>query len=573
MFIQQIEEMKPVNLFLGAGVSKLAPSYAPIWKEIQIGFCEGLFDKMRSERWDVDDTDQELEELRRFNFRPETFWERVLNITSLEFISSALSVVNRGKPNLNHKVIAELCDRGIVNNIITTNFDEYLDTCLPNKYHRIVSQDECSTAGSKQIYFKIHGSISSSESLQFTLRHTKKIPDGKSALLERCLQGLPLVFIGYSGWDDDIMPRLRAIAPQIPKIIVVRYPGSRMDEPINLLSQFPQTEIIEADFSRETKVWADSHENELGHRFADRFSSSDEATDLKSFYRQILVKVEVPAIPYLMSLLFELAACRDLSKKYAWLADDACDDARYQDRLSGGLRRRIKVNLSTAVAPSDTEMSKLFMDQAHENISDNPVSIASGTMNNVDRVFEYFYGGKLTSAQEAEIEQYATGALNMLGIGVIHGQGIKFRGSWCMGRLRAYQDHLPEAVQFYTAALADLPEDLDDVQRASFILDFGLAAFRCSAIDNDNEMLNVAIGLLSEAERIAVNINDHMTAAKAMMNLASCYTLCGEFDLSIKKVKRAQELAVLTGDSGLRERAHNLEDSLRMQIQEFKAMM
>lgn len=55
-----------------------------------------------------------------------------------------------------------------------------------------------------------------------------------------------------------------------------------------------------------------------------------------------------------------------------------------------------------------------------------------------------------------------------------------------MGRLRAYQNILQEAVQFYTAALEDLPEDLDDIQKGSFILDFGLAAFRYSAIENDS---------------------------------------------------------------------------------------
>ena len=47
---------------------------------MQIGFCEALFVKMKSERWDVFDEEREIEQLRRFNFRPETFWERTWTI-------------------------------------------------------------------------------------------------------------------------------------------------------------------------------------------------------------------------------------------------------------------------------------------------------------------------------------------------------------------------------------------------------------------------------------------------------------------------------------------------------------
>ncbi len=333
MLINRIELLDPVNLFLGAGISKQAPAYAPIWREMQIGFCEALFARMKSEKWDVADTETEIGELRRFNFRPETFWERVLNHTSLEFISSALQIVNRGQPNLNHKVIAELCRQTIVNNIITTNFDEYLDQCLPPHFCRVVLQGDVVSAEAKQIYFKIHGTIRSPESLQFTLQNTKKLPDWKSDLIERCLEGHALVIAGYSGWDDDIMPRLKEIAARIPKIIVLRYPGASKDEPVNSLGQFPQTEFIDTDFSKETQEWYNSRKNILKKHIEDPSSFfAKKVPDMKGFYGGVADMLAMPVIPYLVSLLFELAANRDFSKKYAWMADDACGDKRYQDQ-------------------------------------------------------------------------------------------------------------------------------------------------------------------------------------------------------------------------------------------------
>ena len=571
MLINQIESMKPVNLFLGAGISKLAPAYAPIWREMQLGFCEALFDRMKLEKWDLKDVEPEIEALRRFNFRPETFWERILGRTSLKFVSSALSIVNLGKPNLNHTIIAEMCNQGIVRNVITTNFDEYLDNSLPHGFRRIVSQKDLPTANQQRVYFKVHGTISSSESLQFTLQHTKKLPEWKSELLEGCLEGIPLVVVGYSGWDDDLMPRLLGIAAHIPKIIVVRYPGASKDEPVNALAQFSQTEIIEADFSKEIQKWCDQNskkfEKILKHKNP---LSGSKAPDGKSFYSNVLTKLSMPVIPFLASQLFELAANRDYFKRYAWLAEDACDDPRYEGQVSDEFKRQVKVALSMAVAPKDAEMSKLLMEQANENYPDQSAPIAHSTMENIDRVFEYFFGGELTPEQEREIEQYAGGALKMREIGMIHGAGIQFRAGWCMGRLRKSQNRLAEAVDYYTQAVKDIPDTLEDVQKCSFYLDCGLAAFYHSVPEQDDKLLATAIGVLEESERIAVNINDHLTAAKAMMNLSNCYALCGKPDLAMQKVKRAQELARLTGDQGLQQRSMELEGKIRELIEELR---
>lgn len=564
MLIQQIEKMSPVNLFLGAGISKLYPSYAPIWREMQIGFCEALFAKMKSEKWDVHDVESEIEQLRRFNFRPETFWERILEHTTAGFVSYALGIVNVGRPNLNHKTIADLCRQGVVNNIVTTNFDEYLDKVLPDSHQLIVDEQKNTPGKDQKIYFKIHGTSSDSDSLQFTLKHTKQLPDWKAKQLEHCLQDRPLIIVGYSGWDDDIMPVLLKLAPQLPKIMIVRHPGASSDEPVTGLTKLPNAKLVEADFSKEIQSWVDGHTSSLG-KLTGKITalSTPKEPDLKAFYKQTIDKLDIPKVPFLTSLLFELAANRVLAKKYAWLADDACDTERYQDQVSSDFKREVKVYLSKIVAAKDPELSRSIIEQAHEKFSNTSAPVATSMMENVDRVFEYFQTGQLTPRQEEEVEQYAMGALTMLEVGAISGQGIQFRAGWCMGRLRMRQGNLPESVNFYAQAIGDLPADLSDIQKCSFFLDCGLAAMKHSVAEQSNEVLLSAIKVLEESEKIAVNINDHMTAAKAMMNLSNCYALCGNDDLAIQKVKSAQRLSKLTGDLGLQTRAMALEVQIK----------
>lgn len=560
MLIEEVVEISPVNLFVGAGISKLPPAYAPIWREMQIEFCEALYSKMKAEKWDVFHVDNEIEALRNFNFRPETFWERILENTSIEFVTSALGIVNIGQPNLNHLVIGELCQQGVVNNIITTNFDEYLEKTIPSGYTHIFEESSNVSSDAQKQYFKIHGTLSSETSMQFTLKHTKLLPKWKEDMLERSLKKYPLVIAGYSGWDDDIMPTLMKLAQDIPQIILVRYPGSSADEPVLNLAKLSQTKLIETDFSAEARFWANKHATEK-IKDAEDASKSPAMTeaDLKDFYKITIDKLNVPFVPFLVSIIFELAGNRELTMKYAWLTDDACDDDRYKDQLTNDFKGKAETYLASMLAPRDPRWAQSMMRHAQENYPHDASPVANSTMDNIYRVFGYFLYGELTPRQEAEIEQHAMSALKLLEVGAIGGEGISFMAGWCMGRLRSRQGRLKESVYYYTQAVKELSGISDDVQKGSFLLDCGLAVMKLSVEEQSDQALLTAIGILEQSESIAVNISDHQTAAKAMMNLSNCYAITRESDRAIQKVKDAQRLARLTGDFGLQSRAMNLE--------------
>jgi len=574
MLIRNLEKHGPFNIFVGAGVSKLPPAYAPVWKEMLSEFSKALFMIMRNEKWPgVGGSEADVDALQRFGFRPETFWERILQQADLSFISGALHIVNLGKPNLNHRTISELVARGVITNVVTTNFDEYLDVVLADCARRVVSPGDLEGVFSRgqlqagrAVYFKLHGTISDSQSLRFTLEHTRRLPDWKAALLSSCLANCPLLIAGYSGFDDDVMPRLFEVATEVPQVVIVCYPGSDPNEPIRDLGHLPHVTIVESDISRELRLWMEQ-EIRLGHSAAELLEDLPSPSAPPSpldHYLHLLSRRPIPLIPLIVSSLFELAANRDLARKYAWLADDAREDPRYTTTVSRELSRRVLANLSLHMATTgDQRWSYNLLDEA-SRFDNRRGPISKTTLDHLNRVFEYFQCPRLSERQEEEIESRALGALAMVNLGVIRGDIITFRACWCMGRLRRRQNSLAEALEFYRQA-GSPPEGLDDIQRSCFWLDFGCALLIFSAINRDSDALTNAMRLLAHSERIAVRASDHQTAAKAKMNLSQAHYFCGEGDIAMTKAIEAKERARLTGDRGLQARVEKLIAEMQRQ--------
>ena len=74
--------------------------------------------------------------------------------------------------------------------------------------------------------------MKSSESLSFTLEHYDTLQERNKKLFSNSLRGLPLIVLGYSGNDTDVLPVLDEISKDIPKVIVIMHPGSPKNQPI-----------------------------------------------------------------------------------------------------------------------------------------------------------------------------------------------------------------------------------------------------------------------------------------------------------------------------------------------------
>lgn len=569
MLIDNLIKKGAFNLFVGAGISKLPPSYAPTWKEMLLDFLKAMFFLMRGENWpESDNYESDLEELRKFDFRPETFWGLIMRDTSLAFVSEALRIVNLGQPNLNHRVISYLVARGIIKHIVTTNFDEYLDVLLKKDTQRVINSDDLKGAidgegisSAKHIFFKPHGTISDKLSLQFTLEHTKSLPTWKSSFLQRCLVDSPLLIAGYSGYDDDLMPCLYDIAASLPDIVLVCHNPSSTSEPIRRLNQLPQTKTIVCDISEEFRLCAEQNKI-LNGSYPGSSEVSTQEQPPHDHYLQALQQLPIPQIPFLLSLLFELAANTERASSYAWLASGACEDARYAPTINKEQSARILSFLASLKArQGEDRLSDGLMRQA-QSIAEPAAPVATSLMNRLHRLFESLQTTSLSESQEKDIETSALGALAMLDIGAIHGKEIEFRACWLMGRLRQRQQRKSEAIEFYQRAGMP-PDNLDDIQIACFLLDYGLAELEYSVIDYDNTALTNSIKLLGIAEATAARAADHQTVAKSKMNLAQAYYFCGESKTATSKATEAKESALKTGDEALCSRAQELIAKLR----------
>lgn len=125
-------------------------------------------------------------------------------------------------PNPMHEAFARLLNTGVVEHIITTNYDVGLETacsaiCSPAEMPQvIVAESDLATATiAKPILFKIHGCAApgNEASIVLTLGGEGEMPDWKRGLLRRLIEGKHLLVCGYSGLDFEICPELTHLAP------------------------------------------------------------------------------------------------------------------------------------------------------------------------------------------------------------------------------------------------------------------------------------------------------------------------------------------------------------------------
>jgi hypothetical protein len=125
-------------------------------------------------------------------------------------------------PNPVHKAFALLLDSGIIEHIITTNYDVGLEAacsavCDTGRMPQIIiSKSDTSPATSlAPILFKIHGCAKpgNEDTIVLTLGGEGEMPDWKRKLLAQMINGRHLLVCGYSGLDFEISPELARLSP------------------------------------------------------------------------------------------------------------------------------------------------------------------------------------------------------------------------------------------------------------------------------------------------------------------------------------------------------------------------
>jgi hypothetical protein len=198
--LQQLWTNEGLTVFVGSFVSAKSPTSLPMAQEMKLGLVRAIWERAKpvlpSSVRPV-----RLSQLTRSGFADlplELIVDEVLQRTGIG-IDQLLEFMRIAPPNLNHRVLATLLDRGIAS-VMTTNFDELIER----------SQQP---VGRSARLTKLHGTISNPESL---VARVGQVGRGRSSttLRKRTVEGLrhgAVCFLGYSGTDLDIGPILKTV--------------------------------------------------------------------------------------------------------------------------------------------------------------------------------------------------------------------------------------------------------------------------------------------------------------------------------------------------------------------------
>ena len=141
-----------------------------------------------------------------------------------------LALYREATPNALHGAFAKLVGEGVVEHIVTTNYDPCLDVAcalaaLPSRgavQSVVIESDAATLDVTRPLLFKIHGCAARDStrgpgprSMVFTLGREGQLPTWKRRLLYRLLAGRNLLVCGYSGLDFEICPEVPGLHVKI----------------------------------------------------------------------------------------------------------------------------------------------------------------------------------------------------------------------------------------------------------------------------------------------------------------------------------------------------------------------
>ena len=198
-------------IFSGSGLSKLAPSSLPDWRQ----FNEMLLDELKTQALGVlaDDTSRSaVTSLSLDEVGVTTFSEAIVKIVAGEGYFPVLQVLDSDRTNANHQAMADLARQGILQAIVTTNFDTLIERAFteagvplqvaitPEAYLRPIESGTCTL-------YKVHGSVTDATTLVDTVgQKLRGLPAFVRFRLAQLFAAHHALIVGFSGADLDFGP-------------------------------------------------------------------------------------------------------------------------------------------------------------------------------------------------------------------------------------------------------------------------------------------------------------------------------------------------------------------------------
>lgn len=580
-----------LTLFVGAGISKPPPARAPVWRELQQGAIGALYERLKAANWPVEagffDDEQVVA---GFAFRPEVFWNTVRFTAGMDYVYRSYQVLTGGLPNSNHRAIANLLRHGVLANVVTTNFDEYIDGLLDNSIRQLRSHREASTliqhltTGTTiqlgRTYLKLHGTLSDRDSLVFTLAATTQLHAALAACLRACLERRPLLIAGYSGNDEDIFPILKECVEQgdVTRLIVVVHPGSSQSDPIRRLSELQRVDLVEADivpvlveFSRQFSESVDRPSSRV---------DIDAAIQSGAIYTSAASTVPLIRVAHTIASLHEWVGNASGVVKYSHLAEDIFADERYRQE-SEPYGVSVFEDLARACAGTgdvfyQRSLKSKVASIEREASSRRPfnLQIEAECRAGLTVVDTLLVKESLDASEQAELETKVQQAVAFTNTPEYGETSLRAFVRWGLGKWRRRQGRLKEALTAFETVGKPSFDILGDRGPGQYLLDYGgtcidyfhqLNLGQDNWVDGSLEYFQRGMKMLWTSAELAEKVSDPETAAKAYLVLARCYALYDDARSSEevrKALARAQQHAIELGDGRLQARISDLKRTL-----------
>ena len=564
------------NAFIGAGISRNPPTCAPIWREFRKIFISALFTEMKKRLVYALIDEEDKADIIEQQFRPEQFWEFILNSTSHEFVTSCLKALSYSIPNESHHILAKFYDEETISTIITPNFDEYIENCVTHNQNIVVKESDYENVkknfyeldiGKKKIIFKIHGTLSQPLSMDFTLAHLGKLPTWKESLLTKYLNGMPFLIAGYSGYDEDILPVLSMIIKNLPYVVIFTFPGSPANEPIKKIAKNIQhIDIIETSIHDVLSNWAELAGINLSkcikmsskEQISEGYHTDECKEQFSSIELNIIEILGTQAdclLPLITSSLFYFSGHRKKANKYSEIAFDVAKKEFESGRIDGQMMSGIVVHhMHTRSTSGLSKIASMEIALVSKSISLSNQSVMTLLM----KSWSLILNPNATEGELKEAELWASGIYQGTEFGLWKDNFIRFRACWCLGRLNDRYAEEETAIAYYYSAEKCLIDDIkvceSDYIMGAFLLDFGSSLVRFCVSRKTEEGLSKAHQIYAWAESIARKCEDYITLSQSLIMLSKIKIWAGKPDDAINYFKEAKIAAEDTGDKELQKR-------------------
>jgi hypothetical protein len=261
---------QPIGVLAGAGVSLAAPANLPTAADFKKLLAEALLQ--------FDETPDDIMSLSDGIIYREIPFERLLQHiydtmadTQPHIINHLLiSAFGEGRPNQNHKVLSEYLVKGRIQLLLTTNFDNLFEQAGMG-IEQVVTDTQWERLAKELIYGKlksptvahIHGFLKRPSSLVALMNQVGREAHGpRRQVLDHLLTTGTMLFVGYSGTDEDINPVLQAYPAQSQWWLLK--PGDSPDAPHK--KQYQHVQLVPS---------RSLHGKEVFHRLFKRLSQAD----------------------------------------------------------------------------------------------------------------------------------------------------------------------------------------------------------------------------------------------------------------------------------------------------------